>query len=461
MPVASHSYAHFQTPPDTGPAYITGLGGTVGGGYFADQDGQPRLVIGDDCWSILPNGGAWNSGAWQSTFDTYLTQRAAQGYTLVEVSLFSYPQSGTSFTYSDGADWDHAYPFTTTTNPLTAVNETFWARRDYFLASAAAKGITAVINVTTPSLWNSVFCVAWSTAQWTAFGTMLAGRYKNIPNILWAVGDDYFGNVDTGLTAMLTALRTGGDTHPITIQQYQEATSRYDLYSGGSIAWGLAHAQYQWVYTYNFPYDGIEKAFGESSPIPVMWGDGFYLGSGTSGITDVNLLRRMIWWSLSSGARGVSTGDNDVWTWSSGSAAVITAKTFYTSVIPAIAAAFSALPGWHLLLPDVSSQLVTAGRGTHGTAIASGGGGTPYTSNTDAYVTASRVADGSLAVIYMSHASTITIDQSKMAAGYTATWLDPASGATSAGTPGTTYNSGAKGNNSAGDADWVLVLKAP
>ena len=48
-----------------------------------------------------------------------------------------------------------------------------------------------------------------------------------------------------------------------------------------------------------------------------------------------------------------------------------------------------------------------------------------------------------------------------MATGYTATWIDPVSGATSSATPGTTYNSTAKGSNSKGDPDWVLALQGP
>jgi hypothetical protein len=91
----------------------------------------------------------------------------------------------------------------------------------------------------------------------------------------------------------------------------------------------------------------------------------------------------------------------------------------------------------------------------------SGGSGTAYTGTSDAYVTASRTPTGSLAVIYMSHASSITVDQTRMAAGYGAKWYDPASGAVQSATPGTTYNSAPLGNNSAGDPDWVLVLASP
>jgi hypothetical protein len=58
----------------------------------------------------------------------------------------------------------------------------------------------------------------------------------------------------------------------------------------------------------------------------------------------------------------------------------------------------------------------------------------------------------------MSHPSKITIDQSAMAPGYRATWVDPASGATRTATPGSTFDSSSQGSNSVGDSDWALVL---
>ncbi len=283
------------------------------------------------------------------------------------------------------------------------------------------------------------------------------------------------GGVDAGMTAMLTNMRAAGDAHLISIQLYQEGTSRQDLFTLTKDPLDFSkRAQFEWVYTYNVTYDGIEKAQNYAPTIaddvqhatPTVWGDGFYIASGTAGgQTDVRLERQMIWWALSTGACGISTGDNEIWPWASSSAGFVTSKSFYTSVMPAIASAFSGLTGWHLLAPDTSHTLVTSGRGTKLGPIDSGGGGTPYTGNTDTYVTASRTPDtgsgSSLAVIYSGKALNITIDQSKMAAGYTVTWLDPVSGATFSGTPGSTYNSAtARGNNSAGDPDWVLVLKA-
>jgi hypothetical protein len=450
------------------------VGAAAAGTHFVDQNGNPRLMVGEDNWSLLANGGAW--GTYTTVWNSYFTSRQAQGYNTIEVSWASFSNPNVAFVHTDGADWDGTYPFATTNDPTTTPTTTFWTRRDQFFSIAASYGFTVVCNFSTPSLDLTPAAAqkTWTTAQWQAFGTFIGNRYKNQQNILWICGDDYFGEVDTAMSACLTNMRATGDNHLVSIQVYQEATSRQDLstLTKDPLPFSV-HAQYEWVYTYNVSYDGIEKGqnyvpTGSDDVqhiVPTVWGDGFYLASGTSGSTDVRLERQMIWWALSTGACGFTTGDNDIWPWASTSAGFVTSKSFYTSVIPAIVTAFSNLPGWHLLAPDTANALVTAGRGTKQGPITSGGGGTPYIGNTDTYVTASRTPDSgsgsSLAVIYSGKALNITIDQTKMVTGYSVLWIDPVNGATSAGTPGSTYNSAtAKGNNSAGDPDWVLVLKA-
>lgn len=458
---------------ERGPLFIAGV--STDGTHFVDQTGAPRLFIGEDAWAVLANGGAWNSGDYRAAYDNYFITRAAQGYTAVEVSWASHGLG--SYLNHDGSDWDAVFPFASSSmNPSNAPNETFWKRRDYFFASAAARGITVVINITTPGLVDDAANpqASWTNTQWTDFGTFLGNRYKSTPNILWIVGDDYFGANDTGFGFLRTALRGTGDTHRLSIQNFAESTSRLNLYTLAQDPNAFdVHAEYDWIYTYNACYDGVEKAQTYTptgsddvqGQIPALWADGHYLnGSVGSGQTEPRLMRQMVWWALSSGACGVSVGDEAVWPWDSGAAAALTGNAFHTSFIPAVSAAFGALTGWPQLYPDTSSQLVTAGRGTHVSAIVDGGSATPYIVNTDNYVTASRTPDtgsgSSLAVIYCGLAMSITIDQTKMKAGYTATWLDPANGATYAGTAGSTYNSTtARGNNSAGDPDWVLVLK--
>src|SRR5262245_15684100 len=183
----------------------------------------PQLVVSSEDWGLLANGTVNNSGNYQQTFDNYFDTRAAQGYNAVEVSLFGFADlaGGSS---PGGADWDGLYPFASTTDPTTAPNASYWARRDYFFASAASHGFRVFLNITTPYLSLHAFTASWTNAQWTALGTFLAGRYASQATIMWIVGDDYFGEHDAGLDALVAALRAGGANQPISIQNYQETS---------------------------------------------------------------------------------------------------------------------------------------------------------------------------------------------------------------------------------------------
>ena len=448
-------------PPAPDPPYFTTIGGST-----------PQFVVSSEDWGLLSNAARnpnpASGGTYQTTFDNYFAARAAQGYNAIEVSIAHIIDYDGA---QNGPDGDGVYPFTgSSLDPTGTRNTAWWDRRDYFFSSAASHGFRVFCNITTPYLSAGAFTASWTSAQWTAWGNHLAAKYPNSthPHVFWIVGDDYFGEKDTELQALYNALNSGGATQPKGMQWYQEASSRKDIYTGGALgtsSWSTA-PDYNWGYSYNVWYDVVEKMGLENNtltPIPYVAGDGYFLQSSSTGLTDKQLMRRMVWWAISSGAKGINIGNNIVYHWASDAYAEVTGNTFFTSTVPAIVGVVNSLPNWHLLTPDTSSTLVTAGRGTHVSPLAEGGSGGQYLTDTDSYVSASYIQSGvnagTLAVIYMSHASTITIDESKMVAGYTATWIDPASGATSTATPGPTYNSGSKGNNSDGQADWVLVLQ--
>jgi Protein of unknown function (DUF4038)/Putative collagen-binding domain of a collagenase len=455
--------------------YITGLAGG-GTGYFADNNGNPRMVLGDAPWQLPGNAGRWNSGNWQADFDGYCSARGAQGYTVIYTKPIGSAQSGGA--NNTGGTFDGLFPFqggtpstgVASANPSTGLTEAFWQRIDYFLASAQASGLTVFLNAIgyDSDFTNTGPLSGKSSSEFTAYGTALGNRYASQANLIWMVADDYFGEADSLITGFLTGLRSTSDVHPIAIENNPETTSRYLLDTGASMAWGLANAQFNFVYSYNQTYYGIEKAYAETSPVPVIQGDGyFYQGTGAN---SDRAIRQDAWWALTSGARGCIQGSENIWQWASTALSDTSndgTQHWFASVAGKVRAAFESLTGWHLLLPDSSSQLVIAGRGTHASSLTSGGPGGQYEpAFTSSYVSASKVPDGSLAVIYMPNHATITIDQSKLLPGYGAKWLDPVTGATTAATVGGTYNSttagpGGTGTNSAGDPDWVLVLATP
>jgi hypothetical protein len=460
------------------PPCITGIGGT-GAGYFVDSNGNPKFVLGDAAWGLCGNAGRWNSGDWQADYDTYLANRSGQNFTVIYTKPMGTTQN--AGINDDGRTFDPLFPFqggtpstgVSNANPSSGLTSAYWARIDYMLASALAKGITIFFNAIG---YSSDFdsgpgpLAGKSTTEFTAYGAALGARYKNQPNLVWHLADDYFGDNDALITAFMTGVTGAGDTHAVSIENMAESTSRKTLDATQvATAWGAANAQYNFCYSYNVTYYGIEKAYAESSPIPVIQGDGyFYQGNstyegGSGAFAFDRAVRQDAWHAISSGARGIIHGSESIWQYASTALAASSTDWYYVHNAPNLRTIMEGLPGWHTLVPDSSSALVTAGRGTHASAFTSGGSGGQYEVKfTDSYVTASRTPDigsgSTLAVIYLSHGTTITVDQSKMVSGYTATWVDPISGATSSATAGSSYSSTAKGNNSQGDPDWVLVL---
>lgn len=487
MPIATRTSRHFLPSP---VRYIAGLAGTGTGAYFADQYGQPRLLVSEQAWALPWNAGRWG-GTYQTDMTAYLAARSAQGHTAwfgvawPDGNIDASPPSGSRI-------YDGTYILTVNGTPgvistgseTVALNPAYWARLDYLFTSALACGISCFLCLGLSYDFGSTNGLAgiWAnatTTQLQQFGAALATRYPqaSYPNVHWTFGDDDQGGNDAAYSAILTGIRNAGDTRTlISCEQYGETNSQIEFDTGAAYpsatGFGNINATWNWVYTYNPPYLGLEASYTESgrTPIPAAWADGPYYGD-NSPDADA-MIRRYTWWALASGARGVantsgpggSQGSGTIWAWQSGAAAACTTDpegTWITSRAAAVIAYFTALPGWHHLTPDTGSALVTSGRGTRATSPGPGFGSMNY-GGSDNYVAASRTADGTLAVIYCGQHFTIGINETLIggAGNYTATWVDPSSCATSAATPGSSYSSTGKGNNSAGDPDWALILKA-
>lgn len=467
--------------------YITGLGGSGYNSYFTDQFGRPRLMVIEQAWGLPWQAGRWNSGDWQADYTAYFKNRSLQGYTAwYGIAWGSTHVDSTAL--SGGRTNDGIYPLNVNGTPgaistgseTITLNNSFWSRIDSFFNTAKLYGITCFLNMSmsydvsaTGAIWHNA-----TNTQGTAFGNAIASRYTqaSYPNVQWFFGDDDDGPNDSFYQAILNGIQAAGDTRPlISIEQFTNTNSHISFSSGAAFSgtFGAPNATYNWVYSYDAPYFGCEDSYiegGSFHHIPPVYGDGVYYGDTGSGTTPDRAIRNFVWWGLSSGSRGLPSssgpsdlGANTVWAWNySGAQAAVSTDpngSWTTSNVGAIASFFTSLVDWQKLIPDTGNVFITAGRGTRGTCDAAGGAFNFR--NTNAYVAGSITPGGTLAVIYCKAAMSITIDQTKMGAGYTATWVDPANLATQSATPGSTYNSSGLGNNSAGDPDWVLVLQAP
>jgi hypothetical protein len=415
-------------------------------------------------WGFPSNAGRYNSGAgWQADTVNYFTYRGTQKFTAMYTTPYGHTGLGGAF--DDGRTWDGVYPFLingtpgaiTTGGTTVTLNSPFWQRIDYLFTQAAAHGVTIYLNLGMNLTLSGIYSSA-SDAQIQAIGQAIATRYASQPNLIWMIGDD-FGppSWETQMTDFLTGVRAAGDTRPIAIENFQESTSLRSLDGTTAMTWGINNANFNWFYGFEPTYFGIEYCYTEAAnfsvpQLPALAGD---TGWGADGTND-RVMRKQMWWALSSGARGFGCLGT-TWNWPSGSETDLASPpgTFVTPQMGTIRTLFESFTGWQNLVPDTASAFITAGRGTRWTY---NGSPTQTQLDNDTYVTGSITASGNLAVIYMSHASTITVNTSLLAAGYSVTWYDPASGAATGGTPGSTYNSGSMGSNSAGDPDWALVL---
>jgi hypothetical protein len=262
-------------------------------------------------------------------------------------------------------------------------------------------------------------------------------------------------SVTAGVSFVMNKTATAGATVTLSILNSQAA-------------WGTSNTQFNFGYAYDESYLPIETMYAEPSPLACIYGDGYfyqggsvYAGGSGAGALD-RAVRQEAWWAVASGARGWDIGDEALWQWPSTAPAVVGTQWFAANNAGNIRKAVELLPGWHTLAPATGSALVTAGRGTRDTQRVSGtttGQYEPATSND--YVAASITPFGTLALLYLPAAVTITINQAMIQPGYTPYWIDPVTGAMSATTAGATYNSTAKGNNSQGDPDWALALVGP
>jgi hypothetical protein len=163
-------------------------------------------------------------------------------------------------------------------------------------------------------------------------------------------------------------------------------------------------------------------------------------------------VRRYIWWGVLGAIGGYMAGNGYVWPFGAG----------YSSHLNTVGAqdlgrlnAFMASIDWWRMVPD--------GLGGIGTLVTAGGG----TINTTDYVSAAATALGDLLVAYIGpgHSGSVTIDMTKMRGSTTARWFDPTNGTYTAIAGSPFANTGTRaytptGNNSAGEADWVLRLDA-
>src|SRR5947199_3001741 len=435
----------------TAPAYP--LKASANGRYAVDNNNVPFLIIGDAPHSILAN--LNNADA-----TSYLTNRGSNGFNALWIELLCDGYTGgvgREGSANYGRDVNGKNPFTSTLTggyyDLTTPNPPYWSHVDYIVQTAATNGLQCVFTPLDQGGWTQT-SLRNGTNRCYQYGQFLGNRYKNSPNIIWNLGNDFQNWATQQNDAVILAIANGiksVDTNHLTTIELNSPVSE----SQDDPNW-ISRITANGVYTYYPTYHEALVAYNKPNVMPVLFLEEHYELENVGGeFGTPNVLRRQEYWSLTSGAlAGHMYGNHYTWTlpsgWQShlnttGMQQLMYFKNFFSS------------RSWYNLVPDQSHTLLTAGYGTYTTR--------GNVSNSD-YATAAKTPDGTLAVIYTPVRHTLSIALTNFSGCVTARWYDPTANTFAAISDSPFPNTGTHsfttpGNNSAGDGDWVLLLEAP
>jgi hypothetical protein len=404
--------------------------------YLVDQNNVPFLILGDSPQSMI-------ASLTPSQADAWFSHRKTQGFNSAWINLLCVEYTGGR---ADGSTIDGIVPFTTA-GDLSTPNEAYFQRVDTIVGLAAQYGFLVLLDPIETGGWLPVLR-SNGTAKARAYGQYLGNRYKNFDNIIWMNGNDFQSWSDANDDALVTAVAQGIQS----VDTRHVQTVELDYYVSGSLNdanWapiiGLNAS-----YTYAPSYIQVLKDYNRTNFIPTFLIEGNYEGQTYAPAPTPVILRRQEYWTNLSGATGQLYGNRSNTEYTGLDTKMVSQLGYMNSLFSARA--------WYNLVPDQNHTVVTAGYGTFG-------GGSLFNEDSD-YVTAARVADGSLALAYMPTARSITVDMSQLRGSVTARWYDPASGSFVAITGSPFQNSGTRvfappASNSDGDSDWVLVLESP
>lgn len=465
------------------------------GRYLKQNNGTPFLICAQSTWSLAVNLPLADLTSFFSTisgqgFNTVMFNAIEHNYTVVKPpkerggnlpftkrldgATYTGSPNGTSSatgTHDQFASDDYGSPASESPDP-TFPDTTYWQAIETVLNACVSNNMLVFIWpaylgfhagdegwMTEMVRWDAVTGAGGFTGQpwadnskskmWN-YGAWLADRWKNYANIIWVAGGDYGSNSQTlspaersAVTNFVAGMKSvSGQASTLWTAHWDRPCISTDTTIVG-VSWSLNFA-----YADEAVAEVCRRGYAVTPIIPTILGeynyeDGLFGGSAP--------WRKYLWWGFLSSIAGGFFGNEPLWRIDTDYASHMNTQGQQDA-----ARQFTFLKSkpWHRLRPS--------GLGSIGTLITAGGG-TASPQSTD-YVTAAATPEGDLLLAYVppAHTGSVTVDMTKLSGTVQARWFDP-SNATYTSIGGInntgTHAFSTPGNNSAGDADWLLVLE--
>lgn len=286
------------------------------GRYLKHQNGQPFFWLGDTGW-LMPQ----RLNREEVAF--YLDNCSRVGFNVVQVqTLNGVPSMNVYGQYSmtDGFDFSHI--------DKKGVYG-YWDHMDYIIRTAESKGI----YIGMVCIWGGLVKSGQMDVEGAkAYGTFLAERYKDNPNIVWIIGGDTRGDVKTEVWETLArTIRSIDKNHLMTFHPFGRTMSAtwfndadwldFNMFQSGHRRYGQTKGDGDNLADSNVAEDNwryVEASLSKKPLKPVLDAEPSYEGiphglhNPKESRWTADDVRRYAYWSVFAGAFGHTYGNNSI-----------------------------------------------------------------------------------------------------------------------------------------------------
>jgi hypothetical protein len=261
------------------------------GRFFVQEGGAPFLYLGDTEWTLLQCS--------RQDVDTYLEDRAAKKFTVIQVSVAGFDALHRMF-----AGGDPARP-----------NEEYFQQLDYVVRKAGSLGLYVALV----PLWSNAYekperhVLNPDTAF--GYGKFLGTRYRDAA-LIWILGGDWFATGFEDIWRQMAAGIAAGDGG-VHLKTYHPKSPRSSAQWFHQEAWLDFNMLQTGHTTLNRNYDLVAEDWARAPVKPVVDGEGGYEGIADAFVPGSRIaardVRRIAYCAIFAGAAGYTYGAHGVW----------------------------------------------------------------------------------------------------------------------------------------------------